>query len=240
MQRKFIKNSLLLFLFIIIVGLLWVIFHQTLPTAFVTTIPLPNKTILTTQKIKSSLYKEGRLTEIISADNITVRSRRFGLFRFRNMNEMVIRNLSVDFCLEQNGGNSTVRQSLLGSIQNGFQDTADSTQHSSRIGRITAVTIEGFHYVSRGPSQLIYLECEAKRGEMKQNSKKLKLINCILMQPANAKKIVAKKAYWDEEAQRFEINGSYKIITPTGTTSGTGLAIDLYFKCDDLNQDVGN
>jgi len=235
MQRHLIKYLLLFFLLVHIGGLVWFVVYRPSTVNSTITKPLHSKTIFTTQAINSSLYKEGQLIETIGADDITVQSRRFGLFRIRNMNEMVISNLSVEFNLLNNEDDTAEPQSLLCSIEKAFQGPAGNAHRSSPLGYITSVTIKGFNLVTRSSLGEVSLECQAARGEMKSKSKRLNLFDLVLIQPQNDLRIVAKQAYWDEEVSRFEIPGAYRQISPSGVKLSTGLSVDLNFNCNELD-----
>jgi len=236
--RNYLKKIILILL--VAISFYLILFISTdspLPIRSGALSDLPRRAVFITQAMNSSLYEKGQLVERVSAARILVRSRRFGLFRLRNINEMVITDLSFDFCVDKNEKNSKSNYSIFSSIKNGFQDTADNVHHSSPFGHITSVAIDGFTFISRKSASHIYLECRAKHGKMKQKSSRLELQDCVLFQPSRKRRIVARKVDWNEEAQRFEILGQYHIIGPSETISGAGLAIDLYFHHVDLKLD---
>lgn len=208
-------------------------FHITSQQATVTNKPpVPSINIFRTDRIESCTYRHGVLTNKISADQIFVRSKKMGLFRIRNINEMVIKNLALEQIVhpeqEERDGD------ILIALQECLPGLKSSQSSSSPLGRIAAITIDGFSLKSSTSDGRILLACRAREGKINNKSTQLELSHIVLRSPDSGRVISAQKGQWNQNRQRFEIEGEYLAQSPLGRTKGHGISVDLHYQLGKL------
>jgi hypothetical protein len=183
-------------------------------------------------KLTSLTYNEGKLSESISFDKITVNSKKFGLFRVRNVNEMVIKNLAIEqiVYIEQKEETGDILEAL----QECLPGLKNSESSSSPLGRIAGITINGFSLKSSTTDGRILLACRARDGKLNNKSTQLELSHIVLRSPDSGRVISAKKGQWNQTQQRFEIEGEYLAQSPRGSTKGHGISVDLHYQLGKL------
>lgn len=194
--------------------------------------PLKNKNIFRTDSIESCTYQQGILTNKISADQIFVRSKKMGLFRIRNINELVIKKLAIEqiVYIEQKKESGDI----LAALQECLPGLKSSQTSSSPFGRIAAITIDGFSLKSSTCDGHILLTCRAREGKVNNKSTQLELSHIILRSPSSGRVISAQKGQWNQNRQRFEIAGEYLAQSPLGRTKGHGISVDLHYQLGKL------
>lgn len=230
MTRSFVKIFLLITL-MIVCGLLILTVSNDSPHSTLSP-PLKNKHLFQTDKIESSTYQQGILTNKISADQIFVRSKKMGLFRIRNINELIIKNLNIEQIIhieqkEQTGD-------ILAALQECLPCLKSSQSSSSPFGRIAAVTIKGFRLKSSTTDGRILLACRARDGKLNNKSTQLELSHIVLRSPGSGRIISATKGQWNQNRHRFEIEGEYLAQSPRGRTKGRGISVDLHYQLGKL------
>lgn len=194
--------------------------------------PQKTKHIFQTDKIESHTYHQGALSNKISADQVFVRSKRMGLFRVRNINEMVIKNLAIEQIVQTDQKEKP--DDLFAALQQCLPGLTSSNSSPSTLGRIAAITIEGFFLKSSTSDRRILLECKAREGKLNNKSAQLELSHIVLRAPDSDRVISAATGQWNQTRQRFEIEGEYLAQSPRGTTKSHGISVDLHYHLEKL------
>ncbi len=171
--------------------------------------------------IFSTYGEQGSLTQRISAKQLMVKPRKFGVFRVKSVNEVVFVAVEFEFYRQfAEDGNSKDDSSLAAGMAEGMYGLSEL----KGIGRLTRAAMVGIkmRVLSQGKETFSLL---AESGEIELKSKKTSFENVRFSLPANQSILEAKKSVWDKELQAFVVAGEYVLQTPKGEQRGRGAAI---------------
>jgi hypothetical protein len=172
-------------------------------------------------------FDENGLHNVVNADLLEIRPRRFMAFHVKSVNEAILRNAHLVFYTHSR------KQSDICFCE--FEDAmpfsgggSDAAKNSRIFGRVTRlvlqkVTIEFF----RDAQQTMVLA--AATGLIEKKKKGAKFFRAALEDVRSNRIIRAREILWDRKRSVFVIPGKYIETNPSGSVTGVSIEIDMDF-----------
>ena len=188
--------------------------------------PQRTKSPLILKMFRFSTVGDYGLDNVIEADYLEVRPRRFMGFNAKSINEAVLENARLAFYTYENMEPYIDLFEFESAIP--FAGSSDEARRGRELGRVTRliadkITIEIF----QDEQKIIVLVAAA--GLIEKMGEDAKFINATLRDVRSNRIVKARQIIWDEKQSVFLIPGVYSDTTPSGSATGKSVKIDIDF-----------
>jgi hypothetical protein len=226
------KAALVLFVACVLGLALWIAFgyrdhvgRSTLPAP-------PSRQALSIQGLEYTTYESGRLLSRIAAAELTVKSRKFSVFRVKSVNEAVL----TDTRFELFSPDPNPAQAAGGEDRPGAKDLALGRQLAKGVeglaglkgmGKITRATFAGMRMTVYGRGGGPELRIMARQAFMEPGKPEVRMEKVFLENLPLKTRLISDEVIWNEERETFAIPGTYRLETADSLTRGTAGLFDL-------------
>jgi hypothetical protein len=195
------------------------------------TVELPkhpqSKSPLLIKVFRYTAVGEYGLDNVVEADSLEVRPRRFMVFNAKSINEAILINARLALYTYENKEPYSDLFEFESALP--FAGSSNDSGRSRVLGRVTrlvadTITIELF----RDDLKIIVLE--AAVGLIDKKKKGAKFFNVTLQHVLSNRIVRAENMLWDRKREVFIIPGEYIDIGPSGRVTGKSVEIDIDFK----------
>lgn len=171
-------------------------------------------------------YYQGTTIQHIAAAKIRITAKKVGLFTFKNLNALTIKQLQITTYPSRNPSNHRQQLSstaIFAEVVNTFG------QNKSAWGHIADLEIDNFTWRRIGAAGSIQVICQARKVDGDLRSNRIRLQRVRLQHPPKQQTIWAPEAFWNKARQCFDIPGRYRAQSPLGTAYNRGIRVGLDF-----------
>jgi len=225
MRLKFYKNLLVILLILTIASIATIVWHKSKNLSTNTPIEqLPNpEEIVHVTDLKTSRFVGDKRVASISCQSLSALPRKFGIFKLNSTYEMVMKDVEVNFYLQNKRPDQDFKPFALTSSLDGTIEGLD------KMGNLLKRTIESIilkiHY-----SEQLSLVMTADKAIIDPRTGKTRLENIKIEHIPSTRKVIAQSAIWNHSTLSFEIPGNYLLESDKSTKIGRGVDVRLDFK----------
>lgn len=222
------KAALVLFVACVLGLVLWIVLGYQEHVGRSTPPAPPPRRPLSIQGLEYTTYESGRLLSRIAAAELTVKSRKFRIFRVKSVNEVILTDTRFDlFSSDPAGGGEDrpeVENLALGrQLATGVEGLAGL----KGMGKITRATFAGMRMtVYRGEGRP-ELRIMARLAFMEPGKPEMRMEKVVIENLPLKTRLVSDEVIWNEARETFSVPGKYRLETAAALTRGTAGLFDL-------------
>ena len=224
-MRRRLSQLLLAGILLLLFFLAWLMYQDYSNASFAVPPATSTNRPLAISGMSYSNFQDDRLTSRVKVEQLQIQSRKFGIFRVRAVNEVLLIKASFDLyqSLAANSDDAESRQGL--SLTAGLAESMNGLTSLHGMGRVTRAVIDSMDlqvFLTQAP----YLQVSSRRAYLDIEKQTAKFEQARLVGRQGGFQLITPVLIWDEQRKLFHIPGDYRLLTAQGSQQGAAAVVD--------------